>query len=508
MTHYLPFMTQLIAALLVCSSACADSAFISLGDDDHDEAHGHDANADLTTQLDLDDSTDLSTQDQPPDLPLDSSPDLPEDIPDASSDLPDLPPDLDELTPTRYPDQALLSPMTPATAHRWRQIWQRRPQGPDPTVFMKVGASGTVSPRLLTCFDPASSLTFELDGRSQLLDTITHFTQTSLPGGRTSFGRVTLAAEVGRAARWAITGSPSPLQSELNAINPRFAVVNYGTNDMGGASTYEAALWPFWNNMSTLLDQLEERGVVTLITGLNPRSDRALAAQWVPVFDLVTRALAEQRQLPYLSLYYATKDLPNQGLISDGIHGNAYSLNGAVRPCHFTQEGLSFNYNIRNLLTLEVFERLYKTLVLDEPRYDLATAPLQGAGLADDPFLIDALPFTHSASTSGAARLIDRYPGCDQGQNEGGGELYYRLTLDAPTTLRAMIFDRSGSGGSGVDVDLHLLGADADPTTCLVRHDRTFERALSAGTYTLVVDSFVSGGVAREGDYVLVLMAR
>ncbi len=401
--------------------------------------------------------------------------------------------------PTRYPADRIRSPVTEAVAARMRAIAAAGP-GQRDDVFLKAGASGTVSTRLLYCLaGPAHQPTYRVDlaGRDHLQPTLDHF-RAGRVGATTPFDRATLAAEVGRTARWVLTGSPSPLDQELAAAVPRFAVVNYGTNDMGAAASYGAALAPFWDAMNELLDRLAAEGVVTIITGLNPRADSAEAARWVPTWDAVTRALAEARQLPYLSLYVAASPLPDQGLVGDGIHGNVY-VDGTAQPCVFDATGLGFNYNLRNLATLEALHDARGVVLAGAAAPDAPPLPpVAGGGTAADPYVIDGLPFTHTASTAGGERLRDAYPACDAGQDEGGPERTYRLDLAAPTAVRAVVLD-----APEVDVDLHVLSAD----TCLERHDRLVDRTLPAGTHTIVVDTFRAGGVERAGAYTLVLLA-
>lgn len=455
--------------------------------------------------------------DQPPDMrPIEEmGHDLPDAAPDQAPDMPpgedmaldmadDMPADMPPAFagPARYPASAAISPVSAATVARWEAIRDGGPPGADERVFIKVGASGTVSTRLLTCFEPGSSFGYDLAGRSHLQAIIDHVRAARVAGGTTSFARVTEAAEVGRTARWAVTGSPSPVERELAALRPRYAFVNYGTNDMGGAASYESALWVFWTHMNTLLDTLEDQGVIPIITGLNPRDDRADAAAWVPVFDALTRGLAEQRQLPYLSLYLSTKDMPNMGLIGDGLHGNAFSSGGATRPCHMTDPALNFNYNLRNLESLNMLDRVWRALSgEDVVSRDLET--WHGRGTKDDPFIVDKFPFTHSATTLGAERLNAGYPSCDGGQDEGGGEVYYRIVLSSPRTVRVMAFDREA------DVDVHLLESIDEASACVARHDRTIERMLPAGTHTIVIDTYVSNnGVAQEGEFLFVAVER
>jgi len=79
----------------------------------------------------------------------------------------------------------------------------------------------------------------------------------------------------------------------------------------------------------------------------------------------------------------------------------------------------------------------------------------------------------------------------------------YRLELQQPTTLRAIVFD-----GDSVDIDLHLLDASGNAASgCLERHDQLIVKALSPGTYHLVLDTFASGGVEKAGECLLVLLA-
>lgn len=400
--------------------------------------------------------------------------------------------------PTRYPHDAITSPITAAVAERLRAIAAAGPaQRGD--VFMKVGASGTVSRHLLYCFagppyEPGFQV--ELDGRVALEPALAHF-RGGLIGADTPFDRDTLAAESGRTARWVITGAPSPLARELAATTPRYAVVNYGTNDMEAAASYGAALAPFWASMSTLLDELLAAGVVPILTGLNPRTDDATAARWVATYDVLTRALAEAYQVPYLSLYQASTPLVDQGLGPDGLHGNVY-VDGTAQPCVFTADGLAWNYNRRNLETLTLLDASWRAVDdLAPPLVAPPLPPVVGDGTAAAPFVIDRLPFSHSFTTVDGERVRAGYPGCDAGQDESGPEISYRLDLPAATAVRAVVLARAP-----IDVDLHVVTGDA----CVERHDAWIDRALPAGAHTLVVDSFVAGGQERAGAYTLVVL--
>ena len=211
---------------------------------------------------------------------------------------------------------------------------------------------------------------------------------------------------------------------------------------MEAATSYGAALAPFWDAMNELLDRLEADGVVPIITGLNPRSDRAEATRWVPTWDAVTRALAEARQLPYYSLYLASSPLADAGLLGDGLHGNVLIEAGAAQPCVFTAAGLAYNYDVRNLASLELLDATSRIVLDGAVAPDVAPLPpIAGQGTAAAPFVVDRLPFTHTFTTVGGEALRDGYPGCDAGQDESGPEIVYQLDLAAPIRFRAVVLD-------------------------------------------------------------------
>lgn len=421
----------------------------------------------------------------------------------------DLPPDVEPdvpYAPALYPGDALLSPITDFVADRLSAIAANDSTRQD-DVFMKVGASGTVSHNLLWCFagEAQPQYVLDLDGRDGLMDVIDTF-RGGDAAGDTPFDRPTEAAVEGRTAGWAISGDPSPVEIEIAAINPRFAFVNYGTNDMQMGTTHLSALPGFYVNLSSLLDQLIEAGIIPIVTGLNPRSDTDRnpdAPFWVPTYNAVTRALAQHRQLPFIDMFLASKDLPNQGL-TDGVHGTTYVLDGSFQPCVFTAAGLEFNYNVRNLLSIEVLDAIRRVVVLGEPVPDRDyRTVLEGDGSMARPFRIDALPFGHVADTRDSGqRNIDVYSGCTN-TDEGGPEYLYRMELTEATRVRAVVTD-----GSGVDIDVHLLDASATAEGCLQRGDRVVQGPLEAGTYFYALDTWVdTGGNEYPGEYVFVVHA-
>jgi len=409
------------------------------------------------------------------------APDAPPIPPDAVP--PDAAPPPDADPPPLYPSDRTLSPVTPAIARALRAL-----AGADPTlnedVFEKVGASTTVSTQFLVCLAGAG---VDLGGRAELAPTIDFFNMGDA-GGATPFERVSLAADEGQNVTWALAGSPPPIDQETMALLPRYALIQFGTNDVNqiGIHDYAAA-------MLDLVDRLAVQGVVPILSSVQPNNLSATADALVPRFNLVARGIAQGRRLPFMDLHRELLPLPDRGLGSDGIH---LSVDPAG-SCRFTADGLTHGYTVKNLITLQSLARARAALVGAPP--DAPSASLAGAGSSARPFVIPSLPFTDLRDTTGSPdHEFATYSPCGAGQNESGPEYVYRLDLSAPTTIRATVFVR---GGVDIDVQvLNQLAADA----CLERNDKEIVIDLPPGTFYLLLDTFVpADGSARVGEYLL-----
>lgn len=396
--------------------------------------------------------------------------------------------------PEVYPPGRTHSPVTPWVADRLRDIAMARADRYE-DVFMKVGASSTVSPSTLYCF---ASDVVDLGEHAPLDPTLQYFLGGEASGS-TPFDRDTLAAEAGRTASWAIEGDPSPLQEELDLLHPRVALVHYGANDMGQAASYGAALQAFFLSMSTLHDTLAVQGVVPIVFGITRRGDNATADRWVGTFNAALRGLAQSRQTPFVDLHHAIDPLPGNGLGPDGLHLEAYP-GGA---CILDEVGLEHGYNMRNLVALEALDRATAILVDDVDALDDPAESRPGSGTRADPIEIDpaALPFADARDTARIGRTtVDAY-GCGT-RDESGPEVWYRLELPEDQRLRIVVLDREG-----VDVDVQLLDATGDPGAgCVERDDRLLEAPLQAGVWHIVVDTWSGADGPLPGPYLLLVV--
>ncbi len=396
----------------------------------------------------------------------------------------------DEAASALYPAGRTLSPLTTSVAQNIRTIAEQGATMSD-DVFAKIGASNTVNRNHLHCF---AGPNVHLDGRTELSTTVDHFGAGDA-AGTSPYERESLAATVGWSALKALEGDPMPLEQEVSALSPRYGLVHFGTNDIQLRNIYQYA-----DNLLDIADWLIARGVLPVLTSLPPRDDDASADAWVPRYNAAMRAVAQARQVPFIDLHRELVDLPDHGIGSDGIHLNVYRPSGA-RGCDFSQEGLEHGHNMRNLLTIQTLDRMRR--VLDGEDAPDATAPhLTGEGTTSAPFRVDAFPFSDVRDTSaGGQRLYDRYDGCNADQDESGAEFVYRVELDSPATLRAFVFDRGD-----VDIDLHLLDGTAAPAGCIERDHKTITATLDAGVHYFVLDTFVSGGDEKAGEFIFVLL--
>lgn len=245
-----------------------------------------------------------------------------------------------------------LPPLTKAQAMRLLSLTAQSP-GLDEHSFAKVGDSMTVSRSYLRCFARSG---VNWGAFPDLRATATHFRE-GHRRGRNPFLRDSEAARVGWSVRSAIRGTPSPLHRELRFMRPRFATVMFGTNDIESRAPRR-----FGRRMWRLLEELEGRGVVPVVSTVLPQRRSAEVNRWVARYNLVLRALTEGRDLPILDLYSDYRALPRLGLAGDGIHGNVYQDRGRAAPCDLTPAGLRFGHNVRNLRTLQQLDRFLAVL--------------------------------------------------------------------------------------------------------------------------------------------------
>jgi len=390
--------------------------------------------------------------------------------------------------PIRYPHGLRHSPLAKTVVERWKGILSTSPGRT--SVFAKVGDSNTVNTGFLTCFGGND---IQWGANAALEPTRAFFGKDLADGAKTSFERTTLAAKVGWSSGAVLAGDPSPIDQEIAAIKPAFAVVLLGTND-----TYPQGVEPFAQNLLRVVDELAAAGVVPLLTTLPQRDDTDEARALVPEMNAIVRAVAQARQAPLMDLFGALVELPDFGLVGDGIHLQSFAQ-GGVHACWFDAAGLGEGMNRRNLLTIEALDRARRFLLegeAPEPR----PKDLAGEGSWASPFEIDALPFVDDRDTTASKTSVANQYSCSP-VDEGGAEVVYRLVLKAPTKLRIRVFD-----AADVDIDVHFMEDPGGAELCVARADKVLDVSAGPGTYWISADSYVSASGPLPGPYLLTVV--
>lgn len=217
-------------------------------------------------------------------------------------------------------------------------------------VFAKIGDSITEAGSFLS---DVGNGWFTLGGYEWLRGTIAYFSATSL-GDFNSFDRPSACAMGGWVSAQALEGDPdSALRRELNATRPAYAIVMYGTNDVdrGGVD----ALQP---NLERIAQIIEEFGTVPVLSTIPDRLDNTAAAAGVAPINAAIRALAASRHLPLIDYWQAMQPLPRHGVSDDGIHPSVFVNRGDPEAGTFTDAGLMYGYNMRNLTAILMLDRL------------------------------------------------------------------------------------------------------------------------------------------------------
>ncbi|MBR4984558.1 MAG: SGNH/GDSL hydrolase family protein [Proteobacteria bacterium] len=391
--------------------------------------------------------------------------------------------------PSRYPGDRPLSPVTTYAVQKMKEITAQKSH--HSLHFAKIGdshmAPGSV---FMYCF--AKPKTPNLGPNTSLQAVIDAYQSTDF----NSFSRNSGAAVVGKTASWAVGGY---IASEIDATNPRFAFIGYGTNDMGmygytrpegnASSGYFATLQWYYRNMKTALAQMTSRGVIPMVIGTALRNDNTklngLAPKYfAPIFDAVGRGLAESLQTPYMNQILLLQDIKNYGTVGDGLHHTQY--NGG---CDLTDTGMQYGANVRNRYAIEMLDRAWRAVINGEKAPDVPI-PFEGKGTKTAPYQITSLPYTHTGSTKSGEKSLASY-GCN-GTNEAGPEIYYRLDLTAPQKIRAFVVSDSNT-----NADIVMLKS-TDGSGCLARGDIWVEGSLAAGTYYFVIDT---PSDSKAGEY-------
>ncbi|MBN1285379.1 MAG: SGNH/GDSL hydrolase family protein [Anaerolineae bacterium] len=279
---------------------------------------------------------------------------------------PDLtPPTFGDFDPDSVADIDLEDyPVLPAVTAHARAIYAAGLEARnDPRIFVKVGDCMTVAPEFLTMCGPD----IDFGEYTDLQEVVEHFAGAPARGGAQdweldSFADPGLASASGYNTTsvldplWAdptwCKSNEGPLACAYRSSQPGFAVIMFGTNDV-------QALEPDYFDYYLRLIVLEtiERGVVPV---LNTFPGRPELPEKSARFNQIIVKIATDYDLPLINLWLALQDLPDGGInMDETIHLTA-PADG--RWCDFTEANLQAGYTMRNLVTLQALDVLWRGL--------------------------------------------------------------------------------------------------------------------------------------------------
>ncbi len=267
-----------------------------------------------------------------------------------------------------------------------------RSRGLRAKVFMKVGDSNSWFP---TYLQGAGCGPINLSEHKALRKTINRYRAGRLDSSMTdlpcavgnSFTRDSAATKPCESSAWLLSDLPSPpsegycdtpaptecvlpgtpIDCEARLLKPSLALVMIGTNDAG----WRGAPGPFESNLRRIIRALTQRSIVPVLSTIPPRTDSEQRRLLGLEINERIRKVAREARLPLFDLWLALNRRSNMidgGLLPDGVHLNVLGgwgvLPWAGLSMFLGPEGLRYGANLRNLLTLELLDRLRRRTAL------------------------------------------------------------------------------------------------------------------------------------------------
>ena len=148
-----------------------------------------------------------------------------------------------------------------------------------------------------------------------------------------------------------------PVRCEMLLIRPSVALVMIGSND----TVEPNGLADYRRDLPKVVRAILAEGVVPVLSTIPPRLNPPSAAAEVPKFNAVVREVAAAEGVPLWNYWLQLHDKRHYGLSYDLLHPAPAPKGGG----DFTEAGLAYGFNLRNLGALEVLRKV-QTVVLDD----------------------------------------------------------------------------------------------------------------------------------------------
>lgn len=226
-------------------------------------------------------------------------------------------------------------------------------------VFAKIGDSITESGSFASDIGHGW---YDLGSYRRLETVIQYFRRHAFSNDRddNSFAHGSAAATAGWTTSSLLEGGDDcPVEREVRALHPSFAIVMIGTNDAERSS-----LEVYERELREVIQRVEAHNTVVILSTIPDQKTSESAGRLGLQLNEVVRRLADEKHLPLVDYWGALQGLPNNGLSDDNIHPSVYVERGDTKAATFTDAALRHGYNVRNLTFLLMMERMVNFLAL------------------------------------------------------------------------------------------------------------------------------------------------
>jgi hypothetical protein len=254
-------------------------------------------------------------------------------------------------------DQTILSTISGITAHSREIFLAGQSMGNRADVFSKVGDSLTDEQHFLYQLGNGQYI---LRDYGYLEPAILHFSATATRTGN-SFNEDSVAArgswnsysplDPALSTPFSFCGIDSPIVCEYKTQQPAVSIIMIGTNE----ADYLLASGEYQQNLISMVETSIGMGVIPVLSTIPWNKFRDPQP-----YNEVIFGIARSYDIPVMDYCTLMEDAPKHGISEDGVHP---SVPPDGNTANFSSENLQYGYAIRNLLTLQMLDTLWRQVL-------------------------------------------------------------------------------------------------------------------------------------------------
>jgi hypothetical protein len=241
------------------------------------------------------------------------------------------------------------------TAHSRQIFLSGLKMGNRRNIFSKVGDSITYTPTFLNDIGNGRAVW----GSYTNLGPVSRYFSSEKARSGNSFNNDSLSAYAGWTAADLTNpakadgscGGSAPIDCEYQNVKPAVAIIMIGTNDATGHTPLDV----FQANLNRVVEVSIEKGVIPVLTTIPWNSYNSSDP-----YNNVIVATARAYDVPLIDYFAAMEKAPNHGVAGDGVHPTTPPDGNCA---NFSSESLQYGATIRNLVTLQMLDALWRQVL-------------------------------------------------------------------------------------------------------------------------------------------------